>query len=218
MSECTFFECKHGFLAKQADGAKLTRDENDHIGRYHADTPVEIKCRVTGKTIMVHRDPSADMLFRCVCTKTLLPRSSVKRHYETCEKAQIFAAEHQFPLNDLATDVDGEPSSSSSASPKPFRHKKRKDEASQDDESTPSHPVASVHPTTTTPATNSTAGNQPLAQPPAMQMMTFAMQLQETVKKHEDTITRLCELLDAHQRRIDQLEQILEHQRPQGPI
>ncbi|KAF9093331.1 hypothetical protein BGX27_001624 [Mortierella sp. AM989] len=83
--ECTYFHCKYNLLAR-TEG--LTRNDMDHILRYHNDTPVEFKCKYTGVKVTFKRDPGANMLFRCQCQKGVVLRSSVKRHYERCKVAK----------------------------------------------------------------------------------------------------------------------------------
>ena len=116
---CTFRICQYGYLS--IPESDRTRDQRDHIGRYHKEGEVKFVCEETHKTIIVHRDPEADMQFRCVCLRELVPRSSVKRHYVGCELARKFAADHPLSEVELIPDLNLLASAA-----KPFRRKKKK--------------------------------------------------------------------------------------------
>ncbi|KAF8949341.1 hypothetical protein BGZ46_005150, partial [Entomortierella lignicola] len=104
--KCTYEICvknlieKHSKLTQQTtqqtnDGAseqeQRIKRERDHILRYHPTTPVRLRSLAPGLTVEYSRSPDVGMKSQCYCGKTLLPRSSVSRHYDKCEPAQLMS-------------------------------------------------------------------------------------------------------------------------------
>ncbi|KAG0330643.1 hypothetical protein BG000_011619 [Podila horticola] len=121
---CTYFTCKLDLLSK----ANPTRDEKAHLSRYHSDEPVAITCKFTGKETIIHRNPAANMFYRCICGKDLMPRSSVKRHFDLCDDAQLYI--RAFFSKDDTLSVTRPPSTTTSSQP-PKKRKKNQDQSEQ---------------------------------------------------------------------------------------
>ncbi|KAG0316677.1 hypothetical protein BGZ99_006743 [Dissophora globulifera] len=190
MDQCTYHKCKRNLPARKEAGEELDREEKNHVLRFHTDTPVEFKCRDSGKLLSFSRHPALDMKFRCTgCSKSILPRSSVKVHYDMCpvrEKQRLLAWEAK------------EDAELRSAVLQPSNKRPRPIDEQTPNQRTqpftqPSRPVAPPA-TTTTPLTG---------------MSLAVLQLQYTVKKHEETIQSLVKHLRSQHHQLENLERRL---------